>query len=129
MSLIEDMLRFANVGPNDLVLDSFAGSGTTAHAVLLLNKGDGGNRKFILLECEDYADTITAERVRRVIKGVPEAKDALSGRAWAALSPTAPWAPRLRPMRCSLGKTYRTTPDWLDSCFMLDFSSPLTTQC
>lgn len=60
---------------NDLVLDSFAGSGTTAHAVLALNKEDGGNRKFILVEMEDYADTITAERVRRVIKGVPQAKD------------------------------------------------------
>ena len=58
-----------------LVLDSFAGSGTTAHAVLALNKEDGGNRKFILVECENYADTITAERVRRVINGVPDAKD------------------------------------------------------
>ena len=58
-----------------LVLDSFAGSGTTAHAVLGLNKEDGGNRKFILVECEDYADTITAERVRRVINGVPDARD------------------------------------------------------
>ena len=61
--------------PNALVLDSFAGSGTTAHAVLALNKEDGGNRKFILVECENYADTITAERVRRVIKGVPTAKE------------------------------------------------------
>ena len=60
---------------DDLVLDSFAGSGTTAHAVLGLNKEDGGNRKFILVECEDYADSITAERVRRVIKGVPGARD------------------------------------------------------
>lgn len=59
---------------NAIVLDSFAGSGTTAHAVLALNKEDGGNRKFILIECEDYADTITAERVRRVIKGVPQAR-------------------------------------------------------
>ena len=59
-----------------IVLDSFAGSGTTAHAVLALNKEDGGNRKFILVECEDYADSITAERVRRVINGVPGAKDA-----------------------------------------------------
>ena len=59
-----------------LILDSFAGSGTTAHAVLDLNKEDGGNRKFILIECEDYADTITAERVRRVINGVPDARDA-----------------------------------------------------
>ena len=61
--------------PNSIVLDSFAGSGTTAHAVLALNKEDGGNRKFILVECEDYADTITAERVRRVIQGVPEDRD------------------------------------------------------
>jgi adenine-specific DNA-methyltransferase len=52
-----------------IVLDSFAGSGTTAHAVLNLNKIDGGNRKFILVEMEDYADSITAERVKRVIKG------------------------------------------------------------
>ena len=58
-----------------IVLDSFAGSGTTAHAVLALNKEDGGNRKFILVECEDYADTLTAERVRRVINGVPDARD------------------------------------------------------
>ena len=61
--------------PNAIILDSFAGSGTTAHAVLALNKGDGGNRKFILVECEEYADGITAERVRRVIGGVPGAKD------------------------------------------------------
>ena len=62
--------------PNEgIVLDSFAGSGTTAHAVLALNKEDGGNRKFILVECEDYADSITAERVRRVIRGVPDARD------------------------------------------------------
>ena len=60
---------------NDIILDSFAGSGTTAHAVLDLNREDGGNRKFILIECEDYADTITAERVRRVINGVPDARD------------------------------------------------------
>ena len=60
---------------DSIILDSFAGSGTAAHAVLALNKEDGGNRKFILVECEDYADKITAERVRRVIKGVPKAKD------------------------------------------------------
>jgi len=54
---------------NDTILDSFAGSGTTAHAVLNLNKQDGGNRKFILIEMEDYAETITAERVKRVING------------------------------------------------------------
>ena len=60
---------------NAVILDSFAGSGTTAHAVLALNKEDGGNRKFILVECEDYADTTTAERVRRVINGVPDTRD------------------------------------------------------
>ena len=60
---------------DSIVLDSFAGSGTTAHAVLALNKEDGGSRRFILVECEEYADAITAERVRRVIKGVPSAKD------------------------------------------------------
>ena len=75
VALVEDVLRFANVGPDDIVLDSFAGSGTTAHAVLALNKEDDGNRKFILVECEDYADNITAERVRRVIGGVPAARD------------------------------------------------------
>ena len=60
---------------NSTIIDSFAGSGTTAHAVLALNAEDGGNRKFILVECEDYADTITAERVRRVIKGIPDSKN------------------------------------------------------
>jgi adenine-specific DNA-methyltransferase len=59
------------IGTNedDIILDSFAGSGTTAHAVLNLNKADGGNRKFILIEMEDYAESITAERVKRVING------------------------------------------------------------
>ncbi len=60
---------------NSIILDSFAGSGTTAHATLALNKVDGGNRKFILIECEDYADDITAERVHRVIRGVSAAKE------------------------------------------------------
>ena len=72
--LIKSIARIFS-SDDDIVLDSFAGSGTTAHAVLDLNKDDGGNRKFILVECEDYADTITAERVRRVINGVPGARD------------------------------------------------------
>jgi len=54
---------------NSIILDSFAGSGTTAHAVLNLNKEDGGERKFILIEMEDYAESITSERVKRVING------------------------------------------------------------
>ena len=69
-------LLFNSISDKDaLILDSFAGSGTTAQAVLALNKEDGGNRKFILVEMEDYAETITAERVCRVINGVPTAKN------------------------------------------------------
>ena len=68
ISLIEEILKIAT-DKSSIILDSFAGSGTTAHAVLNLNKQDGGNRKFILVEMEDYANTITAERVRRVING------------------------------------------------------------
>ena len=73
-SLLTKILQIA-INKDSLILDSFAGSGTTAHAVLELNKEDGGNRKFILVEQEDYANTITAERVRRVIKGVKTAKN------------------------------------------------------
>jgi hypothetical protein len=74
VQLLKDLISLGTK-KEDIVLDSFAGSGTTAHAVLDLNKKDGGNRKFILIECEDYADTITAERVRCVINGVPDARD------------------------------------------------------
>ncbi|MBQ6744395.1 MAG: site-specific DNA-methyltransferase [Acidaminococcaceae bacterium] len=64
---------------DSIVLDSFAGSGTTAHAVLSLNKKDGGNRKFILVEMMDYADSITAERVKRVINGYGEGEKTVEG--------------------------------------------------
>ena len=67
------------VRPGEIILDSFAGSGTTAHAVLNMNKADGGNRKFICIEMMDYADTITAERVKRVINGYGEGKKAVDG--------------------------------------------------
>jgi adenine-specific DNA-methyltransferase len=66
--LLERVLELGTT-KNSIILDSFAGSGTTAHAVLNLNKQDGGNRKFILIEMEEYAQTITAERVKRVIDG------------------------------------------------------------
>lgn len=69
VKLIKRILQIAT-NTNDLILDSFAGSGTTAHAVLDLNKEDGGNRKFILVELEkNIAKNITAERVRRVARG------------------------------------------------------------
>ena len=78
VSLIEYIINFL-CSPDDIILDSFAGSGTTAHAVLNLNKKDGGNRKFILVEMEDYAESITAERVRRVMRGYGEGKNATAG--------------------------------------------------
>ena len=76
--LIERILQIAG-DSETLILDSFAGSGTTAHAVLNMNKADGGHRKFILVEMMDYAESITAERVRRVIRGYGEGKNAVDG--------------------------------------------------
>ena len=83
VGLIKRLIQIG-AGKDGLILDSFAGSGTTAQAVLELNKEDGGNRKFILVQCEEFdkakqksfniTDKITAERVRRVIRGVPTAK-------------------------------------------------------
>ena len=67
-ALLERILSIGS-SPDSVVLDSFGGSGTTAHAVLQANEKDGGQRRFIIVECEEYADTLTAERVRRVIKG------------------------------------------------------------
>jgi len=75
---IERIVRIATDN-NSIILDSFAGSGTTAHAVLNMNKADGGNRRFILVEMMDYADSITAERVKRVIDGYGEGKNAVEG--------------------------------------------------
>ena len=66
---VKELLTMAYRKKDAIILDSFAGSGTTAHAVLQMNKEDKGNRTFILIEMMDYADTITAERVKRVIKG------------------------------------------------------------
>ena len=76
--LIEYILRLST-DSDSIILDSFAGSGTTAHAVLNMNKADGGHRKFILVEMMDYADSITAERVKRVIRGYGEGKNAVEG--------------------------------------------------
>lgn len=66
--LIKTIFKISS-NKDDLILDSFAGSGTTGNAVLDLNKEDGGKRKFILIEMEKgVAKDITAERVKRVIK-------------------------------------------------------------
>jgi adenine-specific DNA-methyltransferase len=67
--LIKRILQLAT-DRDSIVLDSFAGSGTTGHAVLQMNKEDGGHRRFILVELEsEIARTITAERLRRAVEG------------------------------------------------------------
>ena len=68
IELIKYLLGFY-AEKDSIILDSFAGSGTTAHAVLNMNKEDCGNRKFIVIEMMDYAENITAERVKKVIDG------------------------------------------------------------
>ena len=61
--------------PDSLILDSFAGSGTTGHAVIAVNTEDGGTRRFILVEMdESIAQNVTAERVKRVATGYTNAK-------------------------------------------------------
>lgn len=68
MKLIKTIIKISS-NKNDIIMDSFAGSGTTGQAVLDLNKEDSGNRKFILVEMEnDIAKNITAERISRTIK-------------------------------------------------------------
>ena len=74
--LIERILKIAT-DKDAIVLDSFAGSGTTAHAVLKMNKEDGGNRRFILVEMMDYAETVTAERVKRMMEKLAAGEDGL----------------------------------------------------
>ncbi|MGM9864834.1 MAG: site-specific DNA-methyltransferase [Muribaculaceae bacterium] len=65
-ALIEYIASFKS---NSIILDCFGGSGTTAEAILRLNNTDGGNRQFILVELADYAESITAERVKKVLQG------------------------------------------------------------
>lgn len=72
--LIQRILQIAS-DKDSIILDSFAGSGTTAHAVLKQNAEDGGNRRFILVEVDaGIARDVTAERVRRVAQGYTNAK-------------------------------------------------------
>jgi adenine-specific DNA-methyltransferase len=73
VELIERIISLLN-RDDALFLDSFGGSGTTAHAVLRANARDNGTRQVILVETEDYADTLTAERVRRAISGYESTK-------------------------------------------------------
>jgi adenine-specific DNA-methyltransferase len=81
----------------DIIMDSFAGSGTTGHAVLAMNKADGGNRRFILIEMDPtIATTITAQRLTKVIdgyhpggdEGKPKVEGTGGGFRFATLGPT-----------------------------------------
>ncbi|HMD84105.1 MAG TPA: site-specific DNA-methyltransferase [Terriglobia bacterium] len=78
--LLRRLLQLAT-GKDSIVLDSFAGSGTTGNAVFQLNKEDGGNRKFILVEMdESICRTITAQRLARAVEGfTPRATASISG--------------------------------------------------
>ncbi len=75
-TVLARLLRFAEcplVGTS-LILDYFAGSGTTAHAVLSLNREDGGSRKYILAEMGEYFDTVLVPRIKKVVFS-PDWKD------------------------------------------------------
>lgn len=69
IALVEYFLRLANIDRNKQsnILDFFAGSGTTGHAVINLNREDGGKRKYILCEMGEYFDTVTKPRILKVI--------------------------------------------------------------
>lgn len=67
VALVKDSIQIST-DKDDIILDFFAGSGTTAHAVLELNKEDGGNRKFILCEQMDYIENVTSKRVQKIIE-------------------------------------------------------------
>ena len=66
VGLVEDCLRVCGLGDASCVLDFFAGSGTTGHAVINLNREDGGRRKFILVEMGDHFDTVLLPRLKKV---------------------------------------------------------------
>jgi len=69
LDLIKYLVAIGAPNENSIILDSFAGSGTTAHAVLEQNKVDNGKRKFILVEMEEYANAVTAQRIKVAING------------------------------------------------------------
>ncbi len=86
--LIQEILSFAT-NDHDIVLDSFAGSGTTGHSVLKQNAEDGLQRKFILIEMdEQIAKPITAERLKRAISGYGDVEELNSGFRFCELGVT-----------------------------------------
>ena len=83
VGLVEDCIRASGCEPQSSVLDYFAGSGTTGHAVINLNREDGGRRKFILVEMGEYFDTVLLPRIKKVTFS-PEWKD---GKPWRVSTP------------------------------------------
>jgi adenine-specific DNA-methyltransferase len=82
--LIKQICYVAAGHPNDLVLDHFAGSGTTGHAVMDVNREDDGSRKYILVEMGHYFDTVMLPRLKKVAfsdewdDGVPQSQNGQS---------------------------------------------------
>ena len=83
VTLVKDLILLSSQ-ENHLVLDFFAGSGTTGHAVINLNREDNGKRKYILVEMGEYFDTVTKPRIQKVIysdswkDGKPTTKNGIS---------------------------------------------------
>ncbi|MDD3267979.1 MAG: site-specific DNA-methyltransferase [Syntrophomonadaceae bacterium] len=81
---VEDSLKVCNLGDDDIVLDYFAGSGTTGHAVINLNREDKGHRKYILVEMGEYFETVLKQRLQKVMysanwrNGKPREMDGVS---------------------------------------------------
>lgn len=71
---VKDALRISSIGKNGVALDYFGGSGTTAHAVIDLNRQDKGTRKYILIEMGDHFDTVLKPRIEKVVYS-PDWKD------------------------------------------------------
>ena len=80
-SIYEDLLGAATKNSHGVVLDYFAGSGTTGHAVISLNREDGGNRKYVLVEMGHHFDSVMLPRLKKVVyspdwkKGQPQSRD------------------------------------------------------
>ncbi len=79
VSLYKELVAAAATAHNSIILDYFAGSGTTGHAVINLNREDGGRRKFILVEMANYFDTVLLPRIKKVTFS-PEWKDGMPKR-------------------------------------------------
>ncbi|MBN1139356.1 MAG: site-specific DNA-methyltransferase [Anaerolineae bacterium] len=84
VSLYKELIGAVSHSLGDVILDFFAGSGTTAHAVINLNREDGGSRKYILVEVGEHFDTVLKPRIQKVVfspnwkDGIPQDRDGVS---------------------------------------------------